>query len=45
MINKEPVWGITRTLPKDGKWTQKKRDAWLNAIAAAVDLVVEVKGE
>jgi hypothetical protein len=34
--------GLIQQLPKDGKWTTSQRDRWLQAMAANVDLLVEV---
>ncbi|MBM2812725.1 MAG: hypothetical protein HW416_3484 [Chloroflexi bacterium] len=32
-------------LPREGRWTEERRTKWLQALTAAVDLVVEVTGE
>ncbi len=34
--------GLIQQLPKDGNWTQARRDRWLKAMAANVDLIVTV---
>ena len=34
---------LLQQLPRDGRWTNDRRDRWLQAIAASVDLVVEVE--
>lgn len=49
----EPVVGITedfhlvnaliRQLPSEKKWTREKRDKWMQALTATVDLLVEVE--
>lgn len=36
---------LIQQLPKDGKWTQGRRDRWLQAFTANIDLLVEVGGE
>lgn len=33
---------MIQQLPKDGKWTQARRDRWLNAMGVNVDLIVEI---
>lgn len=33
---------LIQQLPKDGKWTQNRRDRWLQAFTANIDLLVEV---
>lgn len=37
------VQGIVEQLPKDGVWTQKRRDLWVQAMVSTVDLAVEVR--
>jgi hypothetical protein len=32
-------------LPKDGRWTQARRDRWIAAFEANVDLLVEIEGD
>ncbi len=32
---------LMQQLPKDGKWTKAKRDKWISAVSAGVDLLVE----
>ncbi|MCH8009446.1 MAG: DUF5343 domain-containing protein [Chloroflexi bacterium] len=34
--------GLMQQLPKDGKWTQERRDRWLQAMAANVDVIVQL---
>ncbi|MCH8025885.1 MAG: DUF5343 domain-containing protein [Chloroflexi bacterium] len=34
--------GLMQQLPKDGRWTQERRDRWLHAMAGNVDLIVTV---
>ncbi len=34
--------GLMQQLPKDGKWTQARRDRWLQAMAANLDVIVQV---
>lgn len=34
---------LVQQLPKDGKWTKKRRDLWLQTMTSAVDLVVEIE--
>ncbi len=36
---------LIQQLPKDGKWTQGRRDRWLQAFTANIDLLVEVGGD
>ena len=36
---------LLQQLPKDGKWTQKQRDRWMQAMAANIDLLLEVSDE
>lgn len=36
---------LIQQLPKDGKWTQGRRDRWLQAFTANIDLLVEVDNE
>lgn len=33
---------LVQQLPRDGKWTKKRRDLWMQAMTSAVDLVVEI---
>ena len=37
--------GLMQQLPKDGRWTQERRDRWLQAMAANLDLIVAVADE
>lgn len=37
--------GLIQQLPKDARWTQAKRDRWLQAVTATVDLLIEVEPE
>lgn len=30
-------------LPKDGKWTVRRRNLWVRAMVSAVDLAVEIE--
>ncbi len=39
------VVALIRQLPRDGRWTKMKRDLWLQAMAATVDLLIEVAPE
>jgi hypothetical protein len=39
------ISAVMQQLPKDGKWTKARRDRWIQAVAASVDLLVEVTGE
>jgi hypothetical protein len=39
------VQAVIQQLPKDPRWTQARRDRWLAALTAAVDLVFEVHEE
>jgi hypothetical protein len=32
-------------LPKEGKWTRERRDKWIQALTANVDLMIEVMPE
>jgi hypothetical protein len=36
---------LLQQLPKDGKWTQKQRDRWMQAMTANTDLLIEVIDE
>lgn len=36
---------LMQKLPASGKWTQAKRDKWLQAVAANVDLMIEIVEE
>jgi len=36
--------GLIQRLPKSGKWTQADRDRWLQAMAANVDVLIDVEG-
>jgi len=36
------VAALMQQLPKDGKWTRERRDRWVQALSASVDLLVEV---
>lgn len=39
------ISALMQQLPADGKWTQGRRDRWVVAVTAAVDLMVEVVAE
>ena len=39
------ISAVMQQLPKDGKWTKARRDRWLEAVAANVDLLVEMIDE
>ncbi|MCH7838316.1 MAG: hypothetical protein IIC26_07390 [Chloroflexi bacterium] len=41
-LNLQLLSGLMQQLPKDGKWTQARRDRWLHAMAGNVDLIVTV---
>lgn len=34
---------LIQQLPKDGRWTKKRRDLWMQTMTSAVDLVVEIE--
>jgi hypothetical protein len=34
--------GLLKQLPPDGKWTKARRDKWIQAMTASVDLLVDV---
>ena len=34
---------LVQQLPRDGKWSKKRRDLWIQTMTSAVDLVVEVE--
>jgi hypothetical protein len=36
---------LIQQLPRDGKWTQSRRDRWLQAFTANIDLLVEIANE
>jgi hypothetical protein len=37
------VQAIVQQLPKSGKWTERRRDLWVQAMVSAVNLAVEVE--
>ncbi len=37
--------GLIHQLPKDGQWTQSRRDRWVQALTANLDLLVEIEEE
>lgn len=37
------VTAIVKQLPKDGRWTEKRRDLWMKAMESAVNLAIEVE--
>jgi len=39
------ISAVMQQLPKDGRWTKARRDRWIQAVAASVDLLVEVTEE
>jgi hypothetical protein len=39
------VNAIVDQLPKDGRWTQRRRDLWIQAMISAIDLTVEVESD
>lgn len=39
------ISALMQQLPKDGKWTRDKRDKWVGAMTAGVDLLTEVVDE
>jgi len=41
-LNLQLLSGLMQQLPKDGKWTQERRDRWLQAMAANVDVIVQL---
>ncbi len=38
-----PVTVLMQQLPKDGKWTVRRRNLWVRAMVSAVDLSVEIE--
>lgn len=38
------VAAVVQQLPRDGKWSQQRRDKWIEALTATVDLLVEIEG-
>jgi hypothetical protein len=36
---------LIQQLPRDGKWTERRRDRWLQAFTANIDLLIEVASE
>ena len=36
---------LIQQLPRDGRWTQERRDKWISALTANVDLMIEVTKE
>jgi hypothetical protein len=41
-VDYRAVSAIIQLLPTDGKWTKDKRDKWIQAVTAAVDLTVDI---
>jgi hypothetical protein len=39
------ISAVMQQLPKDGKWTKARRDRWIQAVSASVDLLVEITEE
>lgn len=39
------LFALIQQLPKDRKWARSRRDRWLEAISASIDLIVEVDDE
>jgi hypothetical protein len=39
------ISAVMQQLPKNGKWTRARRDKWIQAVTASVDLLVEVAEE
>ena len=39
------VSALMQQLPPDGKWTEQRRGRWIQAVTAAIDLVIEVIDE
>jgi len=39
------VAAVMQQLPKDGKWTRARREKWIQAVTASVDLLVEITEE
>lgn len=37
------IAGLMQRLPESGRWTRSQRDKWLQAVAANVDLMIEVE--
>jgi hypothetical protein len=37
--------GLLQQLPANKKWTQEKRDRWLQAFTASIDLLVDIVPE
>ena len=44
-INIRPLQLLLTQLPNDGKWTRTRRNAWLRAWAASVNLLFEIDEE
>jgi len=36
------ISAVMQQLPRDGKWTKARRDRWIQAVSASVDLLVEI---
>jgi hypothetical protein len=44
-IDKELVLAVLARLPASGRWTRQQREKWIAAVAAAVDLTIEVEDQ
>jgi hypothetical protein len=42
-IDHRPIAALIQTLPKDRVWTSRKRDLWLRAMEAVIDMQFEVE--
>jgi len=45
LVDYRPISALIQQLPKDGKWTQARRDRWMRAFEANVDLLIEIINE
>lgn len=44
-VDYRPISSLIQQLPKDGRWTQSRRDRWMRAFEANVDLLIEIVDE
>ena len=44
-VDYRPLAALMQQLPKDGKWSQARRDRWMRAFEANVDLLIEIVPE
>lgn len=42
-IDYQVISAIIQQLPRDARWTMARRERWLKAMTAAIDLLIEVE--